>query len=309
MVEFSEELMNENQDLVNNLEQQKRKQEQLKDCSTRQQGTKLQRIRNMLNRNLLRRRFLIWANNANRIADLEDALFLSSKTMRRHKLRQGFQKFKKQVGEAKRVEYIDNKVDWFEAIRSRKAYENCFDAWKSYIRRYKMARKFLLRGIKGVDKQMANEAFSTWKGTVFKARKMVYMENIEELERRHEEHSLEVKKLNHQIEANESQNSHLVSKMKHLNHKIMANFIVRFTHMAVAKGFYTWLDSLKDFKAKRRFLRNTMLFWMKNQEQKAFRTWAENALKSKEQELSTRLQKKEGERRELVMLKESEEAE
>ena len=71
----------------------------------------------MLNRNLLRRRFAQWAYNANYIVNIEDALFLTSKTIRRRKLRNAFNKYKKKVAEVKRVEYIIDKVDWFGGIR------------------------------------------------------------------------------------------------------------------------------------------------------------------------------------------------
>jgi hypothetical protein len=46
---------------------------------------------------------------------------------------------------------------------------------------------------------------------------------------------------------------------------------------------------LKDSKTKKRFLKTTMLYWIKNSESKAFRTWAENTLKSKEAELAGKL--------------------
>lgn len=77
----------------------------------------------------------------------------------------------------------------------------------------------------------------------------------------------------------------------------MANFITRFIHVSVAKGFYTWLDEVKEHKQKRRILRSAVLFWTKKQTAQGFRTWAEWTLKDKEQELSNKLHEKEEERR------------
>jgi hypothetical protein len=73
----------------------------------------------------------------------------------------------------------------------------------------------------------------------------------------------------------------------------MANFISRFIHSSIARGFYTWLDVLKDHKCKKRFLRSTLNYWIKNSEGKAFRTWAQNSLKMKEAELAAKLNAKE----------------
>ncbi len=66
----------------------------------------------------------------------------------------------------------------------------------------------------------------------------------------------------------------------------MANFIARAIHSSMARGFYTWLDELKDDKQKKRFLRSTIRYWLKNSEAKAFRTWAQKAFKSKEADLA-----------------------
>ena len=38
-----------------------------------------------------------------------------------------------------------------------------------------------MRSIKGVDRLIANEAFTTWKGTYYQARRDVYTSNISEL--------------------------------------------------------------------------------------------------------------------------------
>lgn len=54
----------------------------------------------------------------------------------------------------------------------------------------------------------------------------------------------------------------------------MANFISRFIHSSIARGFYTWVDVIKEEKNKTRFLKTTMNYWIKNSQAKAFRTWA-----------------------------------
>lgn len=77
----------------------------------------------------------------------------------------------------------------------------------------------------------------------------------------------------------------------------MANFISRFIHSSQARGFYTWIDVVKESKTKKRFLKSTLLYWIKNAQAKGFRSWSEYTLKHKEQELATKLQLKESQRR------------
>lgn len=146
------------------------------------------RLRNMLNRNLMRRKYEHWAEYAFKVTSLEDAVWKSSKTIMRRKLRNAFNKYRKQVQQEKRLAYIKNKVDWFGNVRDRKTLENCIDAWKAYISRYQRAKTFLMRSIRGVDKLISNEAFSLWKRTLYDARRQVYHVNIEELGRRKRDH-------------------------------------------------------------------------------------------------------------------------
>lgn len=83
--------------------------------------------------------------------------------------------------------------------------------------------------------------------------------------------------------------------------------MARFIHSSQARGFYTWLDSLKEFKTRRRFLKSTVAYWIKKNSGTAFRHWSEFNLSSKERELSEELANKEHERKELQRIKDEEE--
>ena len=160
----------------------------LEDCTGRQQGLKLERVRNMLNRNLMRRKWELWAQNAFYVKSLEDAVWKSSKTIQRRKLRNAFNRYKLKVKEEKRLDYVKSKVSWFGDVRDRKVLEVCVDAWKEYVRTWMNAKKFLVRASRGLDKGQVNEAFGEWKKVMYGERRQVYLNNIEELERRQEEH-------------------------------------------------------------------------------------------------------------------------
>lgn len=58
-------------------------------------------------------------------------------------------------------------------------------------------------------------------------RQKVYLDNIDELNRRKEEHEEQIVSFKKKIEKNESRSKHLVSKMKKQAHRIMGNFVVR----------------------------------------------------------------------------------
>ena len=182
--------------MKNSLENFAQKKDQLQDHSLKQQGQKLERIRNMLNRNLMRHRFSQWANTVAFIADVETGAEKGAKIIKRRQVKNAFFRYKKNVQQAKRLEYVRNKVEFLGEARDRKDLANCLDAWKSYIQQYKLAKAFLKRSIIGVDKLIENDAFGRWKKFVYEARKSVYIGNIEELERRQEEHEAQISELN-----------------------------------------------------------------------------------------------------------------
>ena len=222
----------------------------------------------------MRRRFEAWAQSAFYVSSIEDAIWKSSKTIQRRKLRNAFARYKQRVQELKRVDYIRNKVDWFGDTRNRRGLEDVLIQWKAFVKTQKNAKKFLVRSIKGIDNHIKNEAFGVWKSALYQYRKQVYIMNIEELGRRQEEHEEQVKAIQHQIQVNDSTQKHLESKLQTQSHKIMANFISRYIHSSLARGFFTWVETVKEEKTKQRFLKTTMTYWIKNSEGKAFRTWA-----------------------------------
>ena len=121
---------------------------------------------------------------------------------------------------------------------------------------------------------IANDAFNNWKSAHYTARRDVYHENIGELQRRQRAHEAQIVQLNRQIQVNDSTQHHLQSKLLTQSHKVIANFISRFIHSSQARGFYTWLEALKEFKTRRRFLKSTVQYWIKNNQARAFRHWA-----------------------------------
>ena len=309
LVSYSEDLLNDNQELKNTLAACREEKQKLLDCSSKQKGLKLERIRNMLNRNLLRRKFAMWANSAQYIANIEESVFLTSKTFRRRRLRNAFNKYRRQVRLDKRQEYVHGKMLWFHNVRASKTLQTCLKDWRAFIKRWKAARTFLFRSVRGVDKSIANDAFTLWKNLVYHERRQAFLDNIAELQKRQGEHESQIAHLHKEIENNYSIQRHLNSKMQSQSHKIMANFISRYLHSQAAKGFYTWLDNMREWQHQQRFLRSAVLFWLKNQVGKGFRRWVEQTMKHKEQELERVFKHTESRRKTLTTQKDEEERE
>ena len=149
-------------------------------------------MRNILNRNALRRKLITWAENTWMITCLDDGLWKATKTLERRRTKNAFELYRQQVQEQKREELIISKSNWMVQKRDKKQMDNVFDAWVGAIKRYKNAKVFLSRSIKGVDRLIANEAFTLWKGANFQARRNIYHENIAELQRRQREHETQI---------------------------------------------------------------------------------------------------------------------
>lgn len=134
--------------------------------------------------------------------------------MARRRLRNNFQKWLGKVKAIRRAEHIARKADWFTDTRSSTSKNDCFQSWRLFVKKHKLAKKFLARSAGSIDKQMANQAFSIWKQMCSVKRQRLYLDNIAELGRRKKEHEEQIKKFKIEIEQNESKQKHLVSKMQ-----------------------------------------------------------------------------------------------
>ena len=76
---------------------------------------------------------------------LDRGLALTEKTVKRHRLRNNFIKFRAKAAERKRLEFIRAKCEWFEQQRRSVTKRDCWYSWLMYIRRFKLAKKFLDR--------------------------------------------------------------------------------------------------------------------------------------------------------------------
>lgn len=100
--------------MVNELNSKRDIQRDQQERASRQQITKLERIRNMFNRKMLRRCYYRWVDGASRLNALERGVNLTAKTVHRHRTRNNFIKFRNQCAAEKRKEFIDKKCEWFE---------------------------------------------------------------------------------------------------------------------------------------------------------------------------------------------------
>lgn len=128
-----------------------------------------------------------------------------------------------------------------------------------------------------------------WKEHVHASRQARLKDEIKELQRRKEHNDASINGLVNEIETAEGQNFHLKSKLNKQGQRILANFIVRFTDVAKARGFYTWKDKVDSHNNRFGFLKNCMAHWGRNLLFLSFRRWAEANHGSRKRELERRI--------------------
>lgn len=223
----------------------------------------------------MKQRFRQWVGSVEYIVGIQDGAELGAKVMARRRLRNNFNKYHRKCKELKRFDHIMKRVQWFNETRNYTTTNDCYQSWRLYIKRYKLAKKFILRSSNSLDKQLVNEGFSIWKQMCSRKKQKLYIDHIQELDKRKAEHEEQIQHFKVQIEKNESRQAHLVSKMQSQAHRIMGNFIVRMNSRQIARGFYKWFDVVSQDNQKRRFLRKAMLYWHRRAVTAGFRTWAE----------------------------------
>jgi hypothetical protein len=142
----------------------------------------------MINRIQLRQRFKQWVNSSQYILSIADGATLGAKIMYRRRLRNNFNKLKKQVKALQRVEHIQKRVAWFIGVRQSASKNDCYQSWRLWVKNWRLAKKFLMRSSNGLDKHLVNEGFGIWKQACSIKRQKLYLSNIEELNRRKVKH-------------------------------------------------------------------------------------------------------------------------
>lgn len=154
----------------------------------------------MVNRIMLRQRFKQWVGSTEYIVSVEDAATLGAKIVHKRRLRNNFHKYLGKVKEQKRLEHVQKKLSWFSSTRAGSMTNDCYQSWREYVRRHKLAKKFLIRSSNGLDRQLLNEGFSIWKQMCSVKRQRLYLDNIEELGRRKADHEGEISNFKIRIE-------------------------------------------------------------------------------------------------------------
>lgn len=65
--------------------------------------------------------------------------------------------------------------------------------------------------------------------------------------------------------------------MKSLSQRVMANYITRLFNMNMSRGFYTWLEAVKEFNQRKRFLQSVMNHLTRTTTESAFKLWAQKS--------------------------------
>jgi hypothetical protein len=199
---------------------------------------------------------------------------ITAKTVLRHRTRNNFIKFRTLALAVKRAEFIEKKCQWFEQQRAHLCKRDVWYAWIMFIKRFKLGKKFLQRADNGIDRNLKFDALTRWKQAMATMTITMYNDNISELKRRQRDHESSIKRVENEILIAKNVKMHTINQMKSLGKKVMANFVTRATHMQVARGFYTWVDTTNLWNKKRRLLKKSLTYWIKCDTGKAFRKWA-----------------------------------
>lgn len=253
----------------------------------------------MFRRKSQRRCYLRWLAGAEHLNQILRGSDIYEKLFQRLKIRNNFNKLRVKCAQKKRQEFIERKEKWFELQRQSLLKRDVWQSWLLFVKNFKLAKKFLGRAQNGMDRNQKFNALATWKQAMANKTLEMYNANIGELKRRQHEHEKSIKKVENDILIAQNVKQHTINQMKSLGKKVMANFITRATHMQVAKGFYTWVDATGSFNKKRRLLKQTLVYWMKQNEARAFRKWANTNFKIAEAKLRIELKQKEDQRKNI----------
>ena len=250
MMVMTEDVMNENQNLSNELNKKKEIREKQAVRSGRMQISKLERVRNLFNRKSLRVYYDKWVYGALRIQSLDQAMNILKKTEHKRRLRIWLAKFRTQAKAVRRENHINNRCDWFDLMRNNNSLKDCVATWKENVRKLKLARKFMQRAMNGLARNECGMAFKRWKNVQATEIHMGFMEEADNMTQTIQSQNMEINKKQREIEACKSGKTAIVAKSKNLSKKVMANYMVRMTQLQMGRGFFTWLENTRQTRQK-----------------------------------------------------------
>ena len=165
MMTMTEDVMNCNQDLSNELSSKKEIRQKQAVRSGRMQISKLERVRNMFNRKSLKNYYKKWVDGALKVQSLDQGMTILKKTERKHRLRYWLYKFRSQAKATKRGQHIEDRCNWADLCRSRNSLKDCMATWKENVRKLKLGRHFLKRAMNGMERNDVGMAFRRWKNS------------------------------------------------------------------------------------------------------------------------------------------------
>lgn len=150
------------------------------------QQTRLTRIVNFVDRKRLRNFYDRWVKGTQRICDLDSALLKSARTCYKNKLRNNFNKWKRQARAKQRAENILSRGAWLNDVRKRASIRDIYNELKLYAKRRLTAKRFLHRAINGVERNALMDAYAKWKTAFANQVQTMHMEEISNLKGRQE---------------------------------------------------------------------------------------------------------------------------
>ena len=163
MMVMTEDVMNENQNLTNELSSKKAVVAKQAVRSGRMQTSKLERVRNMFNRKSLRNYFDKWVGGALKVQNLDSGMTILKKTEKKHRMRYWLNKFRTQAKQVRRGHHVQARCDWLDLTRTKTNLKDCIATWKENVRKIKLGKKFMTRAINGIARNNVGMAFKRWK--------------------------------------------------------------------------------------------------------------------------------------------------
>lgn len=164
MLVMTEDVMNENQNLTNELSKKSAQRENQVVRSGRMQTSKLERVRNMFNRKSLRNYFDKWVGGALKIQSIDQGMTILKKTEKKHRLRNWLYRWRDQGKAVRRGQHVSARCDWLDLIRNNNSLKECVAQWRENVRKIKLGKKFINRALNGIARNNVGYAFKHWKG-------------------------------------------------------------------------------------------------------------------------------------------------
>jgi len=286
---INEEIVTDNSLIAEDIKKLDDKQKVLKDLSQHIKEMKIERCLNLMFRRLQRQGLHRWSRHTNYLEVKETAAKMLYKIETRHLAKNAILKWKKNINEVKRFNYIKNFLENNDKYKNIQLKKKIFNTFQTYYLKQKKAKGNIKRVYIKWNRNISQKYFQRWKTNDHFDKMETIQTKIQKLVDENDQVTTEIHDLNDQIQSTLSYNTHISEKLLTQAKKLLCNTFIRTCNLKIQKSIKIWKETTQLYKRRETRLKGILNNLKRKAQWQGLRKWAIHMLEEKKLETEAKI--------------------